>query len=247
VQSGRIALDYAVLDAASTDETAAVVGEFNSPLLRFISAPDSGMYDALARHLAVAPAGSICCYLNAGDFYARSAFDTVADVFEQHPSVEWLTGMHVTYNERSQVISARLPFRYRRRLVRAGCHDGRRLPMVQQESTFWRASLHDGVDWTRFARCRLAGDAYLWQRFARRTELTIVEAYLGGFKLHGGQLSENLAAYRAEMRALSTPSRLTCRLAAAADLPLWHAPPRIKKLFNRRHLIRFDPVTRSWG
>jgi glycosyltransferase involved in cell wall biosynthesis len=168
VRSGRVTLDYVVLDAASTDRTADVVAECTSSNVRFVSQPDHGMYDALARELRRVPASSICCYLNAGDFYFKSAFDTVADVLEQHASVDWLTGLHVTYNDRSQVIRARLPFRYRRRLLRAGWYDGRRLPMVQQESTFWRATLHDGVDWDAFSRFRLAGDAFLWQCFADR-------------------------------------------------------------------------------
>jgi glycosyltransferase involved in cell wall biosynthesis len=56
-----------VVDGASTDDTAQVVNRFRHSLpLRFVSEPDSGIYDAMnkAQHLSN---GDLLHYLNAGD------------------------------------------------------------------------------------------------------------------------------------------------------------------------------------
>ena len=38
------------------------------------------MYEALARGLSMAT-GDVCAYMNAGDYYHKTAFDVVAELF----------------------------------------------------------------------------------------------------------------------------------------------------------------------
>ena len=199
VLSGRVELDYWIIDGGSTDDTAAIVEKHRRPGVNFVSERDHGMYDALVKGFRRV-SGDICCYINAGDYYHPAAFDVVLDVMADR-SVSWLTGMYVIYNEKSQVVLAQQPHRRFRKWIRRGYY-GRLLAHIQQESTFWRSELFSEVDFERLPKLRLAGDFYLWHSFARAQELTIVSSYLGGFKRHAGQLSEQMGRYDAEVAAI---------------------------------------------
>ncbi len=75
----------------------------------------------------------------------------------------------------------------------------------------------------------------------------MVEAVLGGFRKHAGQLSENLDAYLAEMRQITRKATLIDGLLARWDRLLWNAPVPIKKRFNADQLFRYDHATRAWA
>lgn len=59
-----------VIDGASTDRTRAIVEGFASPLIRLVSEPDRGIYDAMNKGLARVTGEGFGC-LNADDCYAR--------------------------------------------------------------------------------------------------------------------------------------------------------------------------------
>jgi glycosyltransferase involved in cell wall biosynthesis len=244
VESGRVELEYIVLDGKSTDGTLEVLKSLGSKGIRVVSERDDGMYDALAKGLR-SVTGHVVAYLNAGDYYHKSAFDVVLDVMESKGAA-WVTGLNVIYNDQSQVVATFLPYRYRREFLQCGLYDGRHLPFVQQESTFWRSELHQLVDFDRLAKLRYAGDAYLWSCFARGYELRIVNAYLGGFRSHAGQLSEQMESYRRELRSISAPPTLMQRIGARVDRLLWHAPPRLKKSLSGDGLYSYDHALEQW-
>jgi glycosyltransferase involved in cell wall biosynthesis len=246
VTSGRVELEYIIYDGGSSDQTVARARDaaaYSSVAIH--SEPDRGMYDALAKGLSSA-SGDIVAYINAGDYYHPCAFDVVLDVFER-PQVQWLTGYAVMYNEESQVTQVTLPYRYRRGLLRCGAYDGIVLPFIQQESTFWRVGIHRTVDFQQLSRFRLAGDAYLWSCFAEEADLYIVESYLGGFRRHAGQLSEDLGPYRTEVAAFAKRLSPTAATLARADACLWRAPAGIKKRMNSNLLLRYLHDRKCWA
>lgn len=245
ILSGRAELEYIVCDGGSTDTTVEIVSSYSkgTSAIKFFSDPDTGMYDALAKGLKRA-SGDITAYLNAGDFYSRSAFDIVLDLFEQK-QVRWLTGYNVHYNEQSYLLNVKLPFKYRRDFFAAGLY-GTQLIFVQQESTFWDTSLNKYLDYGRLAELKYAGDFYMWSQFAKVCDLKIVEAYLGGFRIEKGQLSENRAAYLKEMMSLTTRPRIYQKILATFDRVMWYAPVEIKKLLNADGLFRYDHELQQW-
>src|SRR6202011_3513933 len=97
---------YLVCDGASTDGTLDMVRRIAGDEAEIVSEPDRGMYDALAKGLRRAT-GDVVAYLNAGDLYAPTALDVVADVFEQN-EVSWITGCQGEHNEQGQFISSRV-------------------------------------------------------------------------------------------------------------------------------------------
>lgn len=243
-RSGRAELEYIVCDGASTDSTLSIVREFDAPPIKIISEPDKTMYDALAKGLSRA-SGDVVGYLNAGDYYHPYAFEVLVDIF-QNRNVSWVTGFTTIYNETGSIVEAVLPYRYRKRLFRCGAY-GQLLPFIEQESTFWRRALQERLDYQALAGMRYAGDYYLWKYFSEHADLCVVEAVLGGFRKHVGQLSENLDAYLAEIRQITRKPNLLDALLARWDRLLWNAPVPIKKRFNPDHLFRYDHVTKGWA
>lgn len=243
IRSGRSTLEYLIYDGNSTDSTMSIASSYHDSSVSVISEPDNGMYDAIAKGLRQCT-GDIVAYLNAGDFYSEHAFDVVLDIFETKP-VQWLTGCMVIYNDKSQITYMKLPYKYRRCFFESGMY-GKYLNTVQQESTFWSASLNTLIDLDELARLRYAGDFYLWTRFSTATILNIVESHLGGFKYHRGQLSENLDAYIAELRSLSRPPRVHEYMLAFIDRLLSVAPSKIKKSLNSDHLFRYCHSESRW-
>ncbi len=64
-------VEHLVIDGASTDGTADRVRETANPLVRLVSEPDGGLYDAMNKGLALA-GGDIVGFLHADDFFAHA-------------------------------------------------------------------------------------------------------------------------------------------------------------------------------
>lgn len=236
-------LQYIICDGGSTDNTLKIIENIVAEKkgvnvdFEIISEKDHGMYHALAKGLQAA-SGDIVSYLNAGDLYSPQAFDIIFTIFATMP-VRWLTGMTVLYNEFNHVIGAWLPFKYRRQLIQCGFYDGR-LPFIQQETTFWRKDLLALVDLQKLASLQFAGDFYLWKKFSEQTDLFITEAWLGGWKIHQGQISADLQSYKKEMHLLAKRPTFSNYLTYIFDRLPFLLPNDLKKRLNRKTLIRFD-------
>lgn len=245
VRSGRVRLQYLVCDGASTDGTVEAVRRLAGSAATVLSEPDRGMYDALAKGLQRAE-GDVVSYLNAGDLYHPAALDVVADVFESG-RVRWLTGLNVHANHRGQITQVWLPYRYRRAHIRRGVFGGVLGRAIQQDATFWDRELHAQLDLGVLAGLRLAGDFYLWRRFAEVAELDVVDSHLGTFLRHPGQLSEDRAGYLAELRSLAEPRRPWDVPLARLDRLLGRSAGHHRKAkLNPRHLWRWDERAGSW-
>lgn len=243
ILSKRAELEYIICDGNSTDSTLDIIQKYRNSSVKIISEPDSGMYSALAKGLKLA-SGDIVAYINAGDYYNKYAFDIVLDIFEAK-GTSWLTGYNFQYNEKSYITNVFLPFKYRQRFFACGFYCTV-FPCVQQESTFWSSSLNSAIDRDYLSNLKYAGDFFLWLQFSKVCSLEIVQAYLGGFKIHKGQLSSNSDAYLKEVRDLIASPNIGDYLLAAFDRILWLAPPRVKKAANRKEFFRFSHQLQEW-
>lgn len=251
LMNGTLSLEYIFCDGKSTDNTVKIIekiiGKVTAPNYSFqvYSEKDNGMYDALSKGLKKV-SGDYCAYINAGDFYSPFAFDVINDVFESE-SVKWITSTRVLYNEKSQIVSMRTPIKYRRRLISGGLY-GLVLPYIQQESTCWKSEMNALIDHSVLSSFKMAGDYYLWHRFATKTDLYIVESHLAGFKIHKGQKSENHAEYLEEI-AQFIPHRYRNIILYSPvilyDL-IYYIPDLVKNRLNRKTLITFDHSRNTW-
>ena len=243
LSSKRVELEYIICDGNSTDKTVSTIESYGNSSIKIVSEPDSGMYDALSKGLRKAT-GDIIAYINAGDYYNKHAFDIVLDIFETK-KVSWLTGYRVYYSETSYFIGVDLPFKYRSRFFASGFY-GTVLPFVQQESTFWSSRLNELIDYNDLSRFNYAGDFYLWSQFSKKQDLKIVKAYLGGFKIHKGQLSKDINAYKNELLNISTKPKITDYALAAFDKLIGYAPTKIKKQLNKDGLFLYNHELQEW-
>ena len=248
-----VEVTYIVHDGGSTDATVhraqEAVDTFasHSSRVEIISERDSGMYDALARGFArIEELGGAdwYAYLNAGDLWTPQCLSVISRI-NAEPRIDWLMGLHTYFAPDGMVVHTRLPFRYRRALLRHGAY-GRGLPTVQQESTFWRGSLHSLIDTARLPGFRVAGDSFLWWSLARGSEPFIIEASLGGFRYHGNHLGVSKAEYSTEMAGFAGEIPLSVRAQIPAERALWEQPARAKARMNPR-LLKFETTTHGWG
>jgi glycosyltransferase involved in cell wall biosynthesis len=221
-------LEWIVIDGGSTDGTLDFLRDNDDTIDYWLSEPDHGMYDALAKGFKKAR-GGILCWLNSGDMLLPGALVTVAEVFNSRPDVNWITGIHFWHLPGCRIIGCFHPPAYRRDLIRCGAY-GRSLPYIEQEATFFRRTMLEGVDTDRFRTFRLAGDLFLWTCFAKKERLTLVSAGFGSFCIHEGQLSEDRKAYWKEARTFLEARSVFSWVVMLLQKPLKFAPTRIKKM-----------------
>ena len=239
----EILLQYVIVDGGSTDGSIESARSLFGERLIVISEADRGMYDALSKGFKIAT-GEMHAYINAGDVYPPNAFETVMNIMDD-TGAEWLSGGHFYCNERSQVISFRVPFRYTTKAIQCGLH-GTLLPAVQQESTFWTARLTGELDLELLATYRLAGDHYMWTTFSGHTELYSAVAHIGGFTYHGNHLSGDRTGYRLEMSRHLTRQRASSLIIAYFEYLVWRMPDRVKFELNRKTLVRYRRLEGRW-
>ncbi|ODT12975.1 MAG: hypothetical protein ABS35_38885 [Kaistia sp. SCN 65-12] len=212
-QAGNFTIRYHVQDGGSSDLSVEIArrwrariedGEF--PLkcagveMTIDSRRDAGMYDAIANGFrSLNPTqDSLMTWINSDDRLPPGAVETVVEIFRDHPRVE-LAGGRVELIDRSgEVIVSGSLTAVPRKTLAAGLNDGRTLPFIQQEGTFWRGALWNrvgGID-TKF---RLAGDWDLWRRFAAEVDFVAIDAVTGSHRRHPGQLTAEMAAYYSEI------------------------------------------------
>jgi glycosyltransferase involved in cell wall biosynthesis len=195
----------------------------------YVSQRDSGMYDALNRgfeRLQPEP-DDILTWINADDRLAPGAVATVQQVFVDVPGCHFLSARVALLNKDGAVVLIALPQASANSRIIAGLHDGRTMPFIMQEGTFFSGALWtavSGVDQT----FRLAGDWDLWRRMAQVADHYTLDSITGFHRRRPGQLSGDLDAYHDEI-----DRRFTKNL----DLGTEPLPVR---------LIRYDPNQDRW-
>jgi hypothetical protein len=214
-QAGPFEVFYHVQDGGSSDGTLEKLEAWRqrfqeqSGALRcrgvhfsFSSESDRGMYDAINRGFAAlqVPPHGYMTWLNADDCLYPGALAFVADCLERFPEVSLLGGRSCEMDESGATVRIHEQQVYADKTLRAGLHDGRRLPFVMQEGAFWRAAA-----WSHCGGCRvdlrLAGDFDLWRRMAAFCSFVSADTLLGAHRVHKGQLSGDREAYFGEVEA----------------------------------------------
>lgn len=77
-------IQYIIIDGGSTDESLEIIKSYQDKISVVVSEPDSGIYDAMNKGLALAT-GDIVGFLNADDFYANAVvLNKVMHAFTAH-------------------------------------------------------------------------------------------------------------------------------------------------------------------
>jgi glycosyltransferase involved in cell wall biosynthesis len=227
-QAGPFSIRYHIQDGGSKDGTLDVLAAWQERIAHdfpvgcegiefsFASAPDRGLYDAVNQGFAACGDSDAMAWINADDRFEPGAFATVEEIFRSHKGIDWLTGRTAHLDEAGVLLLLLPIIPFPRKAIEAGIFDGRFAGprFIQQEGTFWRSSLWrkaGGLD----ANFRFAGDFDLWRRFARESELVVVDTILGCFRVRAGQITTNLARYQAEIDISLSADEMKARAKAA--------------------------------
>lgn len=249
-QKGNFEIEYLIIDGYSNDNTLKICKEYerqieksertifcDSIILKVISESDDGMYAALAKGVQLAT-GDIISYINGDDFYLPNAFSCVMEIFSKNSQVKWLMGNVITYNMLGHVVDCYFSWQYNSNLILKGFYNGRKLPVIQQESSFWRKECNKVLDYDLLKSYKLAGDYFLWHSFARNNyQLYLVDTLLGGFRRRVGQLSENKEEYFREYNLIKTKGKVLDQICYYFYYLIEQlAPLRLKQKFSKNRI-----------
>jgi hypothetical protein len=160
------------VDGGSTDQSLQVLREHEGTYnLRWMTEPDSGMYDAVNKGLRGAQ-GEILAYLNSDDLYLPWTVQTVVDYFDRHPEIGFVFGDAMNVDESgAQSLIFQPPF---------DVGWVRRTGFLVQPTVFWRRQVYEeeGPFDENFS---LVADCEYWMRaggrwsFGRVDEVLAVE------------------------------------------------------------------------
>lgn len=190
-------LEYIIIDGGSTDGSIDIIKKYEHQLTYWISENDRGMYDAIQKGFSQST-GEIMGWINSDDLYSPYCLSIISNLLENNSQICWLTGLNVTYDEKSRIIGAHSPRKITRLDMLSFDYS-----WIQQESTFWRRSLWEKAG-AKLSNYTLAGDFELWLRFSRYQPLYYINTYLGGFRSRShGQLSlDYFDEYNAECKKI---------------------------------------------
>ena len=170
-------LEYIVVDGASTDGSVGILKKYSDRFHYFVSERDSGHASALNKGFRQS-SGEIMGWLNSDDMYLPWTLRTVAELFEGHPEVNWISGIPAMWTIDDVLVPANLPFKNQFDYL-AG-----KFEWIQQESVFWRRRLWDKAGGRIDESYKFMVDGELWTRFFCLDHLWYANCFLGGYRMH---------------------------------------------------------------
>ena len=188
-------LEYVIIDGGSSDKSIDVIKRYEKKLSYWVSEPDAGHADGINKGFAHTHA-EIMGWINSSDVYYPWTLKTVVQIFNDLPSVKWISGIPTLVS--NEAIPKRIKPDYRNAYDFLSGHYN----WLQQESIFWRRSLWDEVGGKLNTNLKYACDFELWLRFFQKTSLYFVNTIFAGFRTHENQRGAiAAAAYHAEAAA----------------------------------------------
>jgi glycosyltransferase involved in cell wall biosynthesis len=194
--------EYFVIDGGSNDGSADIIRRHENNLTGWVSEPDAGYADALAKGFERAT-GDILCWINAGDMYLAGALDAARNLLSG--DLELIFGDDFYIDEANKVLF------YSHGWVpnlRMATLYGGWTPL--QDACFWRRGLYQnvgGID----RSLQYAADYDLFLRMALIGRTGYVPLTFSAFRRHSGQKSvSGSAAYDVERKRVRAREISAC-------------------------------------
>ncbi len=202
--------EYIIIDGASKDSTVSLIQEFapqtpkgGSPIFKWISEPDKGLYDAMNKGLRLAT-GDFLLFLNAGDrLFEATTLEKIAA--KTTPTTDILYGETMLVDEtrhhigtRSDITVQKLPKELRWQSMRLGmvvCHQSF-LPARKIAPPYIENNLAADIDWV--IKCLKSAE------IVTNTHTIVSEYLMGGIskKQHQQSLRDRYAVLETHFGAI---------------------------------------------
>lgn len=172
-------LEVLVLDGGSTDETVAVLESLAAPELRWWSARDKGVVDAVNKGLRLAR-GEILSIQSSDDLFVAGAIEAATTAISAEPTLGLVFGDVEHIDENSHITGSDI-----QGVFDLAAYLGR-LSYIPQPGTFFtRRALLDVGEWSD--KCSYAADAHFWMRIATRFPVRKLDQVVARYRYHADQ------------------------------------------------------------
>ena len=168
-------IEHIVIDAGSTDGTAAIVQEY-ADRLTWISEPDEGQSDAINKGFRLAR-GEIVAWLNGDDQYTPGAIARAVEALAAEPDACMVYGASIQVDAEDRVVAEPpVPPFDRERLLTEG-------DFISQPTVFKRRAALEEVGLLR-TDLHYCMDYDLWLRLSERFPVVAIDATQARYRLH---------------------------------------------------------------
>jgi glycosyltransferase involved in cell wall biosynthesis len=174
------AVEYLVIDGASTDGSRTTIERYASQLSYWVSEPDNGQSEALNKGLRHATS-EVVGWLCSDDVLLPGALARVVELFKQKPDVDAIYGNAVLIDTSGNIVRPKREINFHPWLL-VGDHN-----YIPQPAMFWRRRVHERIGYLR-EDLHLTMDLELWLRFGKHgCRILHVDEYFAGMRCHALQ------------------------------------------------------------
>ena len=175
-------LEYIIVDGGSTDQTVQIIKKYEPWISSWVSEPDHGQTHALNKGFQKAT-GEIVAWMNSDDYYAKGAFQCIAQVFVDHEKPLLLYGDCNEVNE-DGVLTKHYSSPYEgvnSLVIQKG--------FIPQPASFFHKQLIEEVGYLDES-LRYAMDCDLWIKIAQSHDVLHIKQTLANFRIHSASKTE---------------------------------------------------------
>ncbi len=184
-------LEYIILDACSTDNTAEILKKYQHKITRIVIEPDSGSANAINKGLAMAN-GEWFNWLNSDDVLMPGALFQLAMHAQRRSDKNWITGGKVNLDSQGNYVSSQAPWREDFNFLILGD------ALFPQDATFIRTDFLRSNQLLLDENLKNVYDTVLYLQLLRIEAPLIVSTVFSGMRWHGSQKTANHEQSRLE-------------------------------------------------
>jgi len=182
-QEGNFVLEHLIIDGGSNDGTTEFLDTLkNNPSVKWISEPDSGMYNGLNKGMNLAT-GDIIGHLNSDEQYLPGALERVAQFFNENPEIDIIYGHSIFIDPNGNPICFRKSYTPKWYLIKASY-----LYLLTCTIFFRRSILLKGYRYNESLKS-IGDEDFFCRLFKDGFQGKILNHYTSAFTLSGQNLS----------------------------------------------------------